>query len=67
MSGHITIDMGFIPSLVRQRALSQNEWIALLCSIVAPQPAEAEITYDCSDTESDAGWYPEVDIETGVR
>lgn len=64
MLGHITIEMGFIPSLFRQGALSRIEWIDLLHAIIIPRPAEAEIIDDYSDTESDAGWYP--DIETGI-
>ena len=57
--------MGFVP-IVRQRALSRVQWVSLLYSVIAPQPAEAEIIYDTSDTDSEAEWYPEEkDIEEG--
>jgi hypothetical protein len=50
--------------IYRQNALSNVQWIEILMKVIAPEPSEAVIWED-SDTESDAGWYPE-DIETGV-
>lgn len=60
--------MGFAP-LVRQRAYSQSEFLSILASVICPAPSEATIHGDSdSDTESDAGWYPdERDVEQGLR
>lgn len=58
--------MGFAP-LVRQKAYSHTEFVGLLSSFHLPCPSKATIHGDSdSDTESDAGWYPdEYDIEKG--
>ena len=60
--------MGFA-SLIRQRAYSQSELLNLIKHIVYPAPSEATLHGDSdSDTESDAGWYPdERDVEKGLR
>jgi len=67
MSSHITIEMGFSP-LVRQNALTADQWHAVIAEIIVPKPAEAIIIDDHDyDTDSDAGWYPdERDIEQGL-
>lgn len=66
MNAHCIVEMGFLP-LVRQRAYSQSQWRMILHDIFRPRPANATIEYDNSDTDSDAGWYPnERDIEQGL-
>ena len=68
MFGHIIVEMGFTP-LVRQKALSQKQWLNLILStFITPQKTSEAIIYeDDSDLESDAGWYPEErDIEQGL-
>ena len=68
MSAHFTMDMGFAP-LIRQRAYSQSELLNLIKHIIFPTPSEATLHGDSdSDTESDAGWYPdERDVEKGLN
>ena len=52
--------------ITRQNALSNVQWIEVLMKVIAPMPEPSEaVIWEDSDTESDAGWYPE-DIETGV-
>lgn len=52
--------------ITRQNALSNVQWIEVLMKVIAPVPEPSEaVIWEDSDTESDAGWYPE-DIETGV-
>ena len=67
MSSHITIEMGFSP-LIRQNALTVEQWHAVIAEFIVPKPAEAIIIDDHDyDTDSDAGWYPdERDIEQGL-
>ena len=59
--------MGFAP-LIRQRAFSQIELLQIIKTIIYPYPSEATLHGDSdSDTESDAGWYPdECDVEQGL-
>ena len=58
--------MGFSP-LVRQNALTVQQWSRLIAQVIAPKPANAVLIDDQDyDTDSDAGWYPEEwDIEHG--
>ena len=61
--------MGFIP-LVRQNALTVQQWSRLISQVILPRPTNATLAdgwYDDYDTDSDAGWYPqELDIEQGI-
>ena len=67
MSGHLIIEMGFIP-LVRQNALTVQQWSRLIAHVIAPRPANAVLIDDQNyETDSDAGWYPEErDVEQGL-
>ena len=66
MSDHFIIDMGFVP-LIRQNALTVQQWSRLIAQIIVPRPANAVLIEDHDyDTDSDAGWYPdERDVEQG--
>ena len=51
--------MGFSP-LVRQNALTVQQWSRLIAQVIAPRPANAVLIDEQNyDTDSDAGWYPE--------
>ncbi len=59
--------MGFSP-LVRQNALTVQQWSRLIAQVIAPRPANAVLIDEQNyDTDSDAGWYPEeCDVEQRI-